>query len=215
MKKIILFISLAFLTTQLAANPNFVISLKPHYDKYGKLVTPDRILLAKGMKAYQDGYNQSAMTKFKQSAAFGNSKAQELIGLMHIKALGVPRDWARGYAWLKLSAMDETNEHKQLRDAIFAKLSAEEKQQSSQIYHELLKDYDASQVLKRRSRWVAKQMHTATGSRTGSQTVNVQTQALNGVKKDGNRGSSMQAIEDFVNHYNFGIVTQGEIQAKN
>ena len=207
-------IVLMFSITTGYSNPNYVISLKPHFDKQGRLVTPDKILLAKGLKAYQDGYYKSAMIKFKQSAAFGNSKAEELLGLMYIKALGVSRSWAKGYAWIRLAAMDSTQDHINLRNSINAKLNNEEKIRAEIEYTDLLKVYDQSLALNRRSRWVSMQMQAATGTRTGSQTVNVQTQAINGVKKDNDKTSRLNEVQSFVDDYNFGIINSGEIKGK-
>ena len=193
------------------ANPNAVININPHYDKSYNLVTPDKILLVKAIKAYQDGYHKSALTKFYQSAAFGNSNAQKYIGLMHIKSLGVNQDWPKGYAWIKLSAQDGTNEHLELMRSIYKILKPEEIKQAYIEYERISEDYDVSATLERRSRWVRKQKLKATGSRTGSQTTNVQTQALNGVKLDSNRTSKMDEMETFVNNYKFGVVSSGEI----
>ncbi len=205
MKRII-FISFFLISTSLIANPNSVINLDAHFDAQNKLVTPDKLLLAKALKFYKDGYHKSALTNFKLSAAFGNSEAQKYTGLMYIKSLGTSQDWATGYAWIKLAALDETAQHTQLRDGLYTKMKPQEIQQSDIIYQRLLKDYSTNATMKRRARWVRKQKQKATGSRVGSRTVNVQSQYINGVKADNNRTGRIGEMEAFVSHYNFGII---------
>jgi hypothetical protein len=107
MKKIQSLILCATILTSVAmANPNAVVNLDAHYDKNNTLVAPDLFLIAMAVKAYEDGFNQSAYTKFKQAAAFGNTIAFRYLGLMNIKALSVKQDWAKGYAWIRLAEKD-------------------------------------------------------------------------------------------------------------
>lgn len=214
MNKLIFSILLIITSFNSFANPNAVIYLDAHYDKQHNLVNPDQVLVAQAVKSYQNGYNGDALKKFKQAAAFGNSEAQMYIGLMYIKALGVKRDWTKGYAWIKLAALDQSKKHIQLRDSIYDQLKPNEKSKISIEYQTIEKDYNPSEALRRRDRWVRKQKLNTTGTRTGSQTVNVQTQALNGVKLDNDRTSKLNSLEAFVNNYDFGIVKTGAIIPK-
>jgi TPR repeat protein len=207
-----LLIAILIITANLAkANPNMVINVDAHYDSQYKLVTPDKFFLTKALKAYQDGYNKSALKHFRQAAAFGNSDAQMYIGLMYIKSLGVDQNWSKGYAWIRLSAQDGSKKHVDLKKNILGQLKPDEKKQAEIDFLEISNDYSTSATLKRRNRWVRKQKMKSTGSRTGSQTTNVQSQALNGVKLDNNRSGRLNEMEAFVNNYNFGVVTSGEI----
>jgi len=207
-------ILLLIISFTISANPNAVINISPHYDNNHKLVTPDKMLLADAIRAYQAGFNESALTKFHQSAAFGNSNAQKYIGLMYIKSLGVKQNWAKGYAWLKLAALDGTKEHIDLMHKIYKNLKPEEIKQASIEYQKISEDYDISATLKRRDRWARKQKLKRVGSRTGSQTTNVQSQGLNGINLDPDRTSKLDEIKAFVDNYQFGIVTSGEITPK-
>lgn len=210
-----LFILLTITTISIVnANPNYVINIKPTYDKKHNLITPDKILLAKAIKSYQDGYNQSAMTKFKQAAAFGNTQAQKYIGLMYIKSLGVEQSWAKGYAWIKLAALDKTKEHLQLSESIYAQLKNEERALAEKEFATILAKYDQSSSLERRVRWAKKQAGKSLGSRTGSQTANVKSLGANGVKLGTDRTSKIGDMQAFVQEYNFGIVQTGEIKVK-
>ena len=213
MKYLIIMLFIGFFVPSYA-NPNAVINLKPHYDAQHNLVTPDKVLLAKAIRAYQDGYNKSAMTKFQQSAAFGNSDAQMYIGLMYIKALGVPSNWAKGYAWIKLAAQSQNRKHIELKHNIEKNLKPDELKRSEMEYQLISEDYNDVATLKRRDRWVRKQKMKSTGSRTGSQTANVQTQALNGAKLNSDATSNLETMNEFINEYNFGIVSAGKIKTK-
>ena len=146
------------------ANPNAVINLDAHYDKNHSLVAPDLILIKKAVKAYEDGFNQSAYVKFKQAAAFGNSIAFRYLGMMHIKALGVKQDWAIGYAWIRLAAGDKSKENIELQQNILKNLKPEELEQSQLEYDRILTEYSASETLSRRHRWVQRQKRKTTGS---------------------------------------------------
>ncbi len=207
-------ILLLIISFTINANPNSVININPHYDKNYNLVTPDKILLVEAIKAYQAGFNESALTKFRQSAAFGNSNAQKYIGLMYIKSLGVKQNWAKGYAWIKLAALDGTKEHIDLMHNIYKNLKPDEIKQANIEYQKISEDYDLSATLKRRDRWARKQKLKRVGSRTGSQTTNVQSQGLNGINLDPDRTSKLDQMKAFVDDYQFGVVTSGEIIPK-
>jgi TPR repeat protein len=174
-------------------------------------VAPDLILIKKAVKAYEDGFNQSAYVKFKQAAAFGNSIAFRYLGLMHIKALGVKQDWAIGYAWIRLAAGDKSKENIELQQNILKNLKPEELEQSQLEYDRILTEYSASETLSRRHRWVQRQKRKTTGSRLGSQTTNVQSKSTRGYVIDSDRTSTMDQMQAFVNDYRFGIVTSGDI----
>lgn len=194
------------------ANPNAVINLDAHYDENHALVTPDVFLLQKALKALDEGYNKSAYQKFKQAAAFGNAQAFKFLGLMNIKELGVSRDWAKGYAWIQLAALDNRKENLELKQNILRNLKPEELEQSKIEFTKLLEDYSSSETLKRRDRWVQRQKRKTTGSRTGSQTSNVKSQSIGGTVISTNVASSnLKQMNSFVNDYQFGVVTIGEI----
>jgi len=212
MKKIqILILCTTIFTSVSMASPNAVINLDAHYDKNNALVTPDLYLITKAAKAYEDGYNQSAYKKFKQAAAFGNTIAFRYLGLMHIKSLGVKQDWAKGYAWIRLSALDNSKDNLELQQKILKNLKPVELEQSELEYQRLLEEYGVSATLERRHRWVQRQKKKTTGSRTGSQTVNVQSKSPRGNVLDSDRASRMNQMEAFVTDYQFGVVTASEI----
>ena len=217
MKKIIL-IALLVISTSNYASPNAVINIAATYDQYHDLVLPDQVLLSQAVRAYQDGYNKSALEKFQQAAAFGNTDAQMYIGLMYLKALGVEQDWAKGAAWLRLSAEDKIRKHVEYYQSVQSQLKPSELKRVKKEYAIINEEYGTSATLKRRDRWVRKQKHKTTGSRLGSLASNVKsfrgTGDLNkGVTTGSNTAEkNARVMTKFVDNYNFGIVEAGEIK---
>ncbi len=200
------------------ANPNTVIYTNDHYDKNHNLIHPDKLFLIKALKMYQDGYYQSALTSFKKAAAFGNADALSYVGLMHIKSLGgLERDWARGYAWIKLAAQDQTQKHKELNDKIYSLLTEQELIKTETDFKELEKDYELSATIERREKWSRRIKFKKTlGSRTGSSTGNVVVwDSIDDYKRsniaiDFNE-AKFKIMDIFINDFNFGDIESGEI----
>jgi hypothetical protein len=207
----LIFITLIFFNYSLQANPNFVENAGKHYDNSGNLIMPDKFFLIQALKSYQDGYNQSALTNFKKAAAFGNSVAQKYIGLMYIKALGVPRDWSTGYAWIKLAALDNTSENNILENKILKLLNPEELQKSKDAYEKLMLHYDQASALKRRDTWVRKQSNKMVGSYISNKTSNIYSYKPDGRIISTNSSMGYEQMNKFVEDFNFGYVSGGEI----
>lgn len=129
--------------------------------------TPDQADLVRGARSLQDGFETDAYDKFLRSAEFGNKEAQKSIGLMYIKGMGVDKDWATAYAWLKLAGSHGDPRIIAARDEVWGTLREDEKQDANQRYEQLKKDYGDYAALKRRQEWVRKQKREVTGSRTG------------------------------------------------
>jgi len=212
-KRVLTLAALIFSVT-VTANPDAVVNLSAKYDKQYRLIKPDEYLLRNGLVAYQKGNNELAFDYFMKAAAFGNTDAQMYLGLMYIKSLGVGQNWAKGYAWLELAAMDETKKHVDLKNHIRAQLKPEEIEAVKVEIAEIDKDYNASATLKRRDRWVRKQKLKITGSRTGSQALvgRLVNQDLNGVVIARNVEKRIEAMQQFVDDFNFGYVTGGPIE---
>ncbi len=207
----LILISLIFINSPILANPNFVESTGKHYDNNGNLIMPDKFFLRQALKSYQDGYNQSAYTNFKKAAAFGNSVAQKYLGLMYLKALGVSKDWSTGYAWIKLAALDNTAENRNLESKIFKLLNPEEVQQAEVVFEIIKQEYGQLSALKRRDTWVRKQTKKMVGSLVGGQTSNVYSYNPNGRLISSNSSKGFEQMESFVEDFNYGYVSGGEI----
>lgn len=207
MKKQLLII-LTLFSLSSYSNPNFVISSGLHMDKNGNLIQPDKIFLGYAFEAYQKGYHQTAIMHFKKAASLGNTIGQKYVGLMYIKSLGVNQDWAKGYAWLKLAAKDGSKDNIKLSEAILTKLKPQEISRAEKEYKLINSEYGTIAALTRRDRWVAKQKMKMTGTRTGALAfapINFDTPHGNGLYNQ---------MKSFVDDFNFGYVTGGEIITK-
>ena len=206
-KKILLIIALFFIVSA-QANPNFVVSSGIHIDQQGKLIPPDKIFLAYAYEGYEKGYYQSSFSYFKKAAALGNSVAQKYIGLMHLKSLGVEKDWAKGYAWIKLAAMDKNKDHEALERKIYKLLTPIEIERAEKEYLAINEEYGQIATLTRRDRWAHKQKLKMTGSRTGSGVfvpLSASTPHGNGL---------LDGLKSYVDDFNYGHVSPGEIIPK-
>ncbi len=206
MKIIAVTLTLSLFISAIAnANPNFVITTGMHMDKDRNLIQPDRLFMGEAIKAYNQGFNQSAFQYFIKAAALGNSLSQRYIGLMYINGLGVEKNIPTGYAWLKLAAKDGTKKNRDLKQQVQKLLIAEQIAQSETAYAQVNQDFGQIAALTRRDRWVKKQKMKMTGSRTGSLVF----APLNFDTPHGN-GFYNQA-KAYVEDYNFGYISSGEI----
>jgi hypothetical protein len=141
MKKILLLLSLI-----LSVPAYSEIGLK--FNMHGEFIPPDMILQARGLKAYEKGFFESSKINFKKSAKFGNDRSKYLMALLSFQ----DKDWANGYAWLKLikGSMDNKNS---LMNKVEAMLTENELADSLTIFKDLKKEYNDNSSLRRRNKW--------------------------------------------------------------
>lgn len=118
------------------------------FDDMGKFIPPDIILQARGLEYYEDGYMESAMMNFKESAEFGNERSKYLIALMHFQN----KQWATGYAWLNILKSSVENKDKLLKK-IKPMLSEDELAKSKNILKQLKSEYNDISSFNRRNKW--------------------------------------------------------------
>jgi hypothetical protein len=118
------------------------------FDDMGKFIPPDIILQARGLEYYEDGYLESAMMNFKESAEFGNERSKYLIALMHFQN----KQWATGYAWLNILKSSVENKDKLLKK-IKPMLSEDELAKSKNILKQLKSEYNDISSFNRRNKW--------------------------------------------------------------
>lgn len=208
MKKMMLLL-IILMTNICQANPNSVINMGLHLDNQRNLIQPDKFLLSQAIKSYRAGGHQNALTFFKKSSALGNALAQRYVGLMYVNGLGTQKDYIMGYAWLRLAAHDKSQKNKNLMDQVYNLLTLDQKKLADLTYKEINNEYGELAALTRRDRWVRKQKMKMTGSRTGSLAfapISFDTPHGNGIYNQ---------IKSYVEDYNFGYVTSGEIIPKN
>ena len=129
--------------------------------------TPDQAHLARAAESLQDGFEKNAFENLLKAAEWGNKEAQKNLAVMYIKGLGVPKNWARAYAWLQLAASQGEPRIVAARDEVFGALREDEKVEAEAHYRELLPDYGDRRAQERRERWVTRKKRDITGSRLG------------------------------------------------
>ena len=144
-----------------------VVLASPCFGRPPVFATPDQADLVRGARSLQDGFETDAYDKFLRAAELGNKEAQKSIGLMYIKGIGVEKDWASAYAWLKLAGNHGDPKIIAARDEVWGTLREDEKAAANQRYEQIKEHYGDYVALKRRQEWVRKQKREVTGSRTG------------------------------------------------
>ena len=150
----------AFLVLMLVAVT--VAALPPEF------ATPDEADLVRAVRSLQDGFEKDAVEKFKRASLYGNKEAQKSVGLMYIKGMGVEKDWAIAFAWLKLASSHGDPRIIAAREEVYGALRDEEKARADAHYLELQAEYSDQKALQRRGTWVRKQKREVTGSRLGN-----------------------------------------------
>ena len=161
------FISFLLMTSIAISGPNHVIFSGLHMDDEGNLILPDTFHFDYAVKNYKEGYHKTSYNSFMKAAAFGNANAQKNIGVMHLKSIGVPKDYIKGYAWIKLASQHDLNLVK-LEDSIFNRLSPTQQESAINEYIKLKETYSPEATQKRRQKWTRMQHKNMTGTRTGS-----------------------------------------------
>ncbi len=129
--------------------------------------TPDQADLIRAARSLQDGFERDALDKFLAASRYGNKLAQKNVALMYIKGIGVEKDWARAYAWLKLAASHGDGGIATARDEVRLALREDEQSLAEQHFQDLQEDYGDLAALERRELWVRRQKREVTGSRLG------------------------------------------------
>ncbi len=130
--------------------------------------TPDQADLIRAARALQNGSEQEAFETYLKAARYGNKEAQKNVALMYMKGMGVEKDWARAYAWLRLAATHQDPRITEARDQVFAALREDEREVGQDYYREIDAEYGDVPALARREDWVARQKSEVGGARTGA-----------------------------------------------
>lgn len=78
------------------------------------------------VQAYADGDYRTARSGFESLARAGDDRAQYWLGIMYFEGKGVPRDPARAYLWLSLSAEKGNRAARTGRNGVARRMSADE-----------------------------------------------------------------------------------------
>lgn len=155
----ILILELVVLSLLLVSSP---LQAKPPI-----FATPDQADLIRGARSLQDGFEKDALDKFLAASRYGNKEAQKHVALMYIKGMGVPQNWAKAWAWLKLAATHGDQRVAVARDEVGQALRDDERRLAERYYEEIRAEFGDLAALERRETWVRKQKREVTGSRLG------------------------------------------------
>jgi len=130
--------------------------------------TPGQEFLHKALRAYEDGQYRIAQREFLSAARWSDKLAQYNLGAMHYHGQGFERDWARAWAWFKISAERNYPLFVDVADHVWAALDDAERERARYIYEdELLLRYSDEVTVDRTIRFMRRDQRKATGSRLG------------------------------------------------
>jgi len=128
---------------------------------------PDLFYREAGIRAYKDGDKSHAQSLLLKAARFADKPAQALLAAMYWNGDGVPRDRARGYAWMDLAADRGYPDLLASREAFWQQLDAGERRQAQAVGQEIHAEYGDEAGLRRLDGALRRERLNVIGSRTG------------------------------------------------
>lgn len=109
--------------------------------------TTSKAGLKEAFKAYDSEQYQVAFDEFRSLAEIGNKVGQYNLGHMYLEGKGVPQDFVKAYAWIKLSDEGENKEQKLLAE-IRSKVKDERHYLIEQYYTGIYDQYSSDAIKK-------------------------------------------------------------------
>ena len=103
-----------------------------HEDEYGEF---------NGMQRYAAGNYQAAMKYFLIGARYADKLSQLSIGLMYLNGEGVEKDPVTAFAWIAIASERKYPQFLATRDALWAKLDAQQREQAKAEIEKLYPEY--------------------------------------------------------------------------
>lgn len=103
-----------------------------HPDEYGEFT---------GMQRYAAGNYKAAMKYFLIGARYADKLSQLSIGLMYLNGEGVQKDPVTAFAWIAIAAERKYPQFLATRDAVWAQLDAQQREQAKAKLNELYPEY--------------------------------------------------------------------------
>ena len=79
-----------------------------------------------GQRAWEEGRPDAALTEWRSAAASGDRRAMLALGRLFVQGLGAPQDYVEAHKWLNLAASRGEAAALKERDALAAKMTAEQ-----------------------------------------------------------------------------------------
>jgi len=120
-----------------------------------------------GMKAYDDGFENDALTYFKRAAHYADKASQAMVAEMYLKGIGTAPDPARAYAWMDLAAERGYPAFVALREHYWSLLDAAQRERALELGLPLFERYQDTVAKPRLEGQLRRGRRQMTGSRVG------------------------------------------------
>ncbi len=207
MKLFYLFLLMIF-SGSISAKSSLARMTNVQVDRTGNFIAPDTYHYLTGLKFYLKKDKTTAFNRFRFAAEFGSKKAAKFIGSMYLEGDGINQDLAKGLAWLKISADQESI---QITKNILSKNPDLDIASINQEFESIKIDYGKSPVLNNIYKYYRRFKF-----QTLSKPNTIKFQGKNVVL---NELQIMELASQVKGYYlevkqNYGIVIQGEIVPK-
>jgi TPR repeat protein len=164
---------------------------------------PDKRAMDAANKSVNKGKMDLAVNRYLEAAAYGNKEAQKLIGLSYLDGSGVKQDKVKACAWLRLAA---TTGDKRLVSAfndLTQKLSDDDLGDAEKEFKKLQKKYSDTSALKKRKKWVRRELKDSSGSGASrpSPTTRVQVSLTPGRMTTVTYGELSSTLDEYVKEF--------------
>ncbi len=116
----------------------------------------------------EEKYRRSLFIFEKDLAVLGDKYAQYMVGVHHQRGLGVPQNLSRAYAWHRLAAERGNPRLMELRDALAATLTADQRATGDELFGELQQRLGDRTLITRLIRDDVALLRASAGSRVGA-----------------------------------------------
>lgn len=110
-------------------------------------------------------YDRAYFIYRNELAPLGDKYAQYMVGFMHLTGMGVDEDPVAASAWYRLAAERKTPQFVAVRDMLLEDMSAEQRQQSDELFLEIRRNYSDLVLLLDSIKRNVREVRPTTGSR--------------------------------------------------
>lgn len=125
---------------------------------------PDRRAMDAANKSVHKGKMDQAVKRYLEAAAYGNKEAQKMVGLSYLDGSGVKQDSAKACAWLQLASSTGERRLVSAYDDLAGKLGQDDLASAEKEFNKLQKKYSDQSALKKRKKWVRRELKDSAGS---------------------------------------------------
>jgi len=129
---------------------------------------PDYRFRSDGLRAYDSGRFDEAMTAFRRSARYADKMSQAMIGQMLWNGDGIARDRSAAYAWMDLAAERGYPMMLGIRERYWSGMEEDERTRALDIGEALYAEFGDKVAKRRLERELRKGLMVKTGTRVGA-----------------------------------------------